>query len=129
MIKVIKKRISKKRFIKIDFKDLRKGDIFYSYVGSEDPVKDPNKLTLFTATEDWSFIPGKTARIPIEPYFDTECEVFKMYGADHYTNRVSNCCSGMGKNCSKCGGFMHYQPTTRANYYYECEDCHNKYMF
>ena len=63
MIKVIKKRISKKRFIKIDFKDLRKGDIFYSYVGSEDPVKDPNKLTLFTATEDWSFIPGKTARI------------------------------------------------------------------
>lgn len=54
---------------------------------------------------------------------DGEVRVFEMDGSEHEApERLTGCCGHFGKECSKCGGFMHYQPTY-GGYFYRCEDC------
>lgn len=50
---------------------------------------------------------------------------FEMDGSTHEApTRNTGCCDSVGKQCTKCGSWMHYQPVY-GGYFYQCEKCDN----
>ena len=62
------------------------------------------------------------------PMENKEKRILMMDGSEHTvpgrrTRDDEGCdCAVHGKNCPKCGGFMHFQPIYGGQYW-ECEDC------
>jgi hypothetical protein len=53
--------------------------------------------------------------------------IFDMDGTPHLKGDVTGCCSGFEKQCPKCKGYSHYQPTY-GGYYYKCENCGHEFI-